>query len=118
MMHHDFKIMPNGNILGVSFISITKENAVAAGLDSTLFVGGGFFGAAVSVEVEMIFELKPDTTGGNNHQIVWEWHILDHVVPKDQAAAHPEKFSGEGWDLSSTVSGSILTGSIISKNRT
>lgn len=94
MMHHDFKPMPNGNILGVSFVSMTKEDAVNAGIDSELFVGGGIFGAAVSVEVEMIFELKPDITGGNDHQIVWEWHILDHVVSKDEAAAHPEKFSG------------------------
>jgi len=96
MSHHDFKPLPNGNVLCVAFVNVSKEEALAAGLDSILFSGsGGMFGGSVrSIEAEMIYELKPDRTGGNNHEIVWEWYLLDHVTPKENARAHPELFSG------------------------
>lgn len=102
MTHHDFKPMPNGNVLCVSFLTKTKEDAIALGFDPELFGGGGGFPktkwggmGGSSVEVERIFELQPDRTGAGNHQIVWEWNTLDHFVPiTEDAAAHPEKLSG------------------------
>lgn len=105
MLHHDFKTMPNGNILMVSFIHYDEDSAIAAGLDSSLFSSGGMFGfnktkmggfmMTSGIELEQIIELQPDRTGGGNHQIVWQWNIADHIVPSDQKFAHPEKFSGD-----------------------
>lgn len=100
MLHHDFKMLPNGNVLVVAFEETSKAEAVAKGIDSTLFTpviirNGTKRDTTYSpVQTERILEVKLDVTGGTNHQIVWEWNILDHIVPKNQAAAHPEKFSG------------------------
>ena len=33
VMHHDLEILPNGNILAISFELITPEEAIAAGKD-------------------------------------------------------------------------------------
>jgi hypothetical protein len=101
MLHHDFKVLPNGNILMVSFVCYCKDSAIAAGLDSALFTSGGriFSGLSKtqfgmsdnSVQLESLLELQPDRSGGGNHTIVWEWNIIDHVISPDLALEHPEK---------------------------
>ncbi len=88
MMHHDFKELPNGNLLCVAFETVDSGTAIKKGIDKSLFKGGMMMGAR-AMESEMIFELDK-----SSNQIVWEWHILDHVVPKEQASSHPELFSG------------------------
>ncbi|MBN1577280.1 MAG: aryl-sulfate sulfotransferase [Chitinispirillaceae bacterium] len=97
-LHHDFKPIkkPDGsiNILAVSFVTTTKEEAVAAGVDSTLFASSGHMGALKSFQAEKIIEIKPDRTGAGNSQIVWQWTMLDHVTPTDQASARPERYAG------------------------
>lgn len=105
MMHHDFKPMPNGNVLIASYVHYTKDEAIAAGLDSSLFTGNkdpfGGFGKTTfnmmgnTVELESIMELEPDRSGANDHKIVWQWNIVDHIVPVDQALSHPEKFRAD-----------------------
>ena len=103
MMHHDFKPMPNGNVLCVSFITFAKDSALALGLDSSVFSSSGMMGGMApiggggssSIELEKIFEFTPDRTGAGNHQIIWEWNIWDHIIPKEQATDHPELFSGD-----------------------
>ncbi|MBN1758269.1 MAG: aryl-sulfate sulfotransferase [Chitinispirillaceae bacterium] len=99
MMHHDFKPMPGGHILCVAFVTVARDSAMALGLDSTVFSSsggmGGIGGPSTSIELEKIFEVIPDRTGGDNHQIVWEWNIWDHIIPKEQAVDHPELFSGD-----------------------
>jgi len=104
MLHHDFKVMPNGNILMVTFVHYEKEEAIEVGIDSSLFstsMYGGFgktqFGGMGSntIELESIMELQPDRTGAGNHQIVWRWNIADHLIPAAQKLQHPEKFSGD-----------------------
>lgn len=92
--HHDHKPLPNGNVIAVSFELKTKEEMIAVGVDTMLLAGGGWGGGGNHLLSEMIFELQPDRTGGGNHQIVWEWHMWDHIIPGDQAPAHPELFSG------------------------
>jgi hypothetical protein len=86
MLHHDFKIMPNGNILKVAFVHYEKDSAITAGLDSCLFTAGCGLndglskiqvgGGSNSVELESILELHPDRTGGGNHTIVWECNVI------------------------------------------
>jgi hypothetical protein len=99
MMHHDFKPMPNGHVLCVSFVNTSRDVAQAAGMDSLVFEEGtgpgNRAGTGTSIELEKIFEVIPDKTGAGNHQIVWEWNIIDHIVPKAEALQHPELFSGD-----------------------
>lgn len=93
--HHDFKPMPNGNVLAVSFVTMLKAEALNAGLDSMLFTTSGMgMPPASSIQAEKIIEIKPDRTGAGNHEIVWEWYLVDHVTPTAQASSRPERFAG------------------------
>jgi PKD repeat protein len=87
--HHDFWIMPNGNILLNLWNAYTKPEAVAAGRNPAFVKNGGVWMVKV-IEVEPVL---PD--GGN---IVWEWNSFDHMVQNfddtkpnyGDPAAHPE----------------------------
>ncbi|MBN1577281.1 MAG: aryl-sulfate sulfotransferase [Chitinispirillaceae bacterium] len=94
MMHHDFKPMPDGNIIGVQFVTVTKAAAVNAGVDTSVFFRIPVANKNDNFQSEMIFVLKPDRSGGKKHQIIWKWFVMDHVASKDSVAAHPELFDG------------------------
>ncbi len=87
MLHHDMKPMPNGNILAVTFYTISKTKAISLGVEPSLFTAG-----AATLLGEKIIEIKPKLPSGG--EIVWEWSIFDHIVKKEDAAAHPELISG------------------------
>jgi hypothetical protein len=89
--HHDMKVMPNGNILACSFILKTIEQMKEVGVDTTL-LKSGFGGGGNFILAEIILEIDPKALPGQER--VWEWHIWDHIIPGDQATAHPELFSG------------------------
>ncbi len=92
LTHHDFAIMPNGNILSIAWESKSKEEAIAAGRNPELTPAAGLWPDKI-VEIEPI---RPD--GGN---IVWEWRLWDHLVQdfdssKDNygiIADHPRKIN-------------------------
>lgn len=67
--HHDHCVMPNGNVLIISYESKTQAELAAAGGTNT---------ALTTIWPEKIIEVKPltATTG----TIVWEWHVWDHLV--------------------------------------
>jgi hypothetical protein len=67
LQHHDFEVMPNGNILLIAWEEKTNAEAVAAGRNP----------ATVGAELypDSIIEVEPFS--GN---IVWEWHLWDHLV--------------------------------------
>lgn len=68
--HHDIKALPNGNILAIVWESKTNTEAIAQGRNPSL--------TTATVWSEKIIEIQPvGTTGGN---IVWEWHLWDHLV--------------------------------------
>lgn len=90
MLHHDFKILPNGNILAVSFVRYSRAQMIAAGVDSTIKDNGA---KAKAMLGEKIIEIKPDHEKGGG-TIVWEWVMLDHVAPKEQAMGNPHLISG------------------------
>ena len=90
MLHHDFKPLPNGNILAVSFVRYTRAQLIAAGVDSTLKDNGT---KAKAMLGEKIVEIKPDYENGGG-SIVWEWTMLDHVAPKELAMNNPNVISG------------------------
>ena len=66
-LHHDICPMPNGNVLMIAYESKTAAEATQAG-SSTSHV---FWS-------EKIIEVQPVGTNGGN--IVWEWHLWDHLV--------------------------------------
>ena len=87
--HHDLEYLPNGNILMIVRETKTYAEAIAAGRDPALM-------ADVTLQPESIIEIQP--TGLTTGEIVWEWHIWDHLVQdfdktKDNfgvVADHPE----------------------------
>ncbi len=68
--HHDAKALPNGNILVIAWESKTGAQAIAAGRNPTLVPS--------TLWSEQILEIQP--VGTNSGNIVWEWHLWDHLV--------------------------------------
>jgi hypothetical protein len=68
--HHDIKALPNGNVLAIVWESKNNTEAIAQGRNPSLVPS--------TVWSEKIIEIQPvGATGGN---IVWEWHLWDHLV--------------------------------------
>jgi hypothetical protein len=88
LSHHDICKMPNGNVLMIVWEKKTAEEAVAAGRRPETVKG--------RMLPDCIMEVKPmGKTGG---QIVWEWHVWDHLIQDHDRSkanygdvrAHPE----------------------------
>lgn len=105
-LHHDMKVLPNGNILACSFILKTIEQMKEVGVDTTLLRYSGFGGGGNSILAETILEIDRNAPAGQER--VWEWHLWDHIVPGDLATEHPELFNGS--------MGSLLTGQWVHLN--
>ena len=65
--HHDICPMPNGNVLLISYETKTAAEATQAGCSQSIIIWS-----------EKIVEVKP--TGPTTGDIVWEWHVWDHLV--------------------------------------
>ncbi len=82
---HDIEPLPNGNILVLVKDEKTEAEAIAAGK-----VGSG------DVTSTSILELEP--IGNNQANVVWEWHLWDHLIQDfdetkenfGEIAEHPE----------------------------
>ena len=92
LMHHDFKHLPNGNVIALMVESKTPADMAAAGFMPNILQPGG----DGNIAPDAIIEIQPAyPTGGN---IVWQWHVWDHLVQNYDAtknnygnpAAHPE----------------------------
>ena len=89
MENHDVYPMPNGNILVCEWERFTASQAIAMGRVASKLNGSDLW----SIEVQ---EIKPVNSGDT--QVVWEWHLWDHLVQdKDSTkpnyatvSAHPE----------------------------
>jgi hypothetical protein len=68
LLHHDIEQLPNGNILMVAWEYKSEEDAVAAGRDPDLLQDGALW-------ADKVIEVDPASG-----QIVWEWHVWDHLV--------------------------------------
>lgn len=71
LIHHDIEYMPNGNILMISWDYKTYEEAIAAGRNPDLLEEEALW-------PDKIIEVKP--TGPKEGEIVWEWHLWDHLI--------------------------------------
>ena len=69
--HHDIELMPNGNVLIVSWDKLTVQDAIDAGRDPALISGSAWLPDAI-VEIQQ--------TGPTTGTVVWEWHVMDHVI--------------------------------------
>lgn len=68
--HHDIKALPNGNVLVIAWELKTNTEAIALGRNPKL--------VPQTLWSEQILEIQPvGKTGGN---VVWEWHLWDHLV--------------------------------------
>lgn len=67
-LHHDAIWLPNGHLLAIAWERKTKDEAIAAGRDTTKLTAGKLW-------PDHIIEVDPATDS-----IVWEWHVWDHLI--------------------------------------
>ena len=96
--HHDIEPLPNGNILMIAWERKTAEEAYAAGRTS---LNDNPLNEMWS---SSIFEIQSDGNGGG--EIVWEWHLWDHLIQDENPDSdnygivgdYPELFDiNKGW---------------------
>ena len=71
LQHHDVEMLPNGNVLIIAWEYKTEQEALDAGRDPSLFSEGALW-------PDSIIEVQP--TGVDAGEIVWEWHVWDHLI--------------------------------------
>ncbi|MGB5227899.1 MAG: aryl-sulfate sulfotransferase [Eudoraea sp.] len=92
IVHHDFAVMPNGNVLALAYETSSYEYALALGRKPEFIPRSGPW-------MEKIIEIEPQGTSGG--KIVWEWRVEDHLIQEyDEAKPnygnpqeHPELFN-------------------------
>lgn len=67
-LHHDFEVLPNGNVLMIAWELKTQQVAVQEGRDPLLVGGSGLW-------PEHIIEYNPLMDS-----VVWRWNAWDHLV--------------------------------------
>ena len=86
--HHDIALMPNGNILFISYTRKTQQQALEAGK----------YQQTGDVWSESVYEIEP--LGADSLNIIWEWHLWDHLIQDKDSTVnnygnvqdHPELF--------------------------
>ena len=69
--HHDIEPLPNGNVLMIAWEYKTRDDAIASGRAPNRLQSDALW-------PDHIIEVKP--TGSDTGEIVWEWHVWDHLV--------------------------------------
>lgn len=101
--HHDFAVLPNGNILSITWESVSTDLAISQGRDpETVPESGDFW-------YDGVIEIDP-----YNAEIVWEWSVRHHVIQDFDptranygvVADHPGR-----WDINRFVP-SFVTGDV------
>jgi hypothetical protein len=88
LSHHDIEPLPNGNVLMIAWETKTRSQAIAAGRNPNTIQN--------TFMPDHVIEVEP--TGPTTGDIVWEWHVWDHLIQdfddsKDNYGAvadHPE----------------------------
>lgn len=70
-MHHNFVLLPNGNVVIIAWERRTLQQCIDAGKDTTMMIDQ-------EIWPDHLIEVQP--TGLNTGTIVWEWHAWDHLV--------------------------------------
>lgn len=71
LLHHDIEPLPNGNVLMIAWEYKTAAEAVAAGRNPSLLTDDELW-------PDHVIEVEP--TGLTSGDVVWEWHIWDHLI--------------------------------------
>ncbi len=95
--HHDMIRLPNGNVVLVVWDRKTADEAIAAGRKPEMTGGRHFM-------PDSLIEIRP--TGKTTGEVVWEWHLWDHLVQDfdsskanyGDVAAHPELVDINFWE--------------------
>lgn len=69
--HHDFKVMPNGNILVIAWEFKSEKEAIVAGRNPSLI-------PMKRIVTDQILEIKP--IGKNQGKIIWRWQAWQHLI--------------------------------------
>lgn len=69
-LHHDFQVMPNGNILVNLWEKYSQAEAISMGKDTS--------GIPIELWTEKLLEIQP--IGDSTANIVWEWNAFDHLI--------------------------------------
>jgi len=77
MTHHDFKVLPNGNLIMLVMEVKTTAEVLAAGFDPSKCVSAITTNGGLMLP-EAIIEVQPTRPYGGS--VVWEWHVWDHLV--------------------------------------
>src|SRR5207248_7917296 len=78
--HHDLTPLPNGHVLLIVWDRKTAKEALAAGRRPELTSDSHLL-------IDSLIEIKP--TGKTSGEVVWEWHLADHLVQDfDKAKAN------------------------------
>ncbi|MGC4115056.1 MAG: aryl-sulfate sulfotransferase [Myxococcales bacterium] len=76
--HHDFAVLPNGNVLLLYWETKTEIDVLALGYEPN-----------GPVWPDALVEIRP--TGPTTGEVVWEWHVWDYILPAGTPVAeHPE----------------------------
>lgn len=70
-MHHNFVILPNGNVVIIAWERKSYSESIASGRDSSLLPDG-------EVWPDHLLEIQPISI--DSGIIVWEWHAWDHLI--------------------------------------
>ena len=70
-LHHDYAMLPNGNVLMIAWEFRSLEEAIAAGRDPENLPDAKIWS-------EQIIEVRPTPPSGG--EIVWKWHVWDHLI--------------------------------------
>jgi hypothetical protein len=71
LSHHDARLLPNGNVLLIAWETKTRAEAIAAGRNPNYVTNNGLMPDHI-IEVQQ--------TGPTSGDIVWEWHVWDHLI--------------------------------------
>jgi len=69
--HHDIEALPNGNVLIIAWEYKSRAEAIQAGRSPDLLSEDALW-------PDHVIEVRP--TGPTTGEIVWEWHVWDHLV--------------------------------------
>lgn len=91
MMHHDFKLMPNGNIIFIAWEKRSNAEAIQEGFSPFVAFGS-------TIWPDKIVEIEPNASGAD---VVWEWNLWHHLIQDYNSSsnnygdidAHPRKFN-------------------------
>ena len=87
--HHDFTVLPNGDILFIAAEVISKAEALALGRAPAKLLDG-------YLAADKLVEVRPEGFSGG--EVVWQWRAIDHIVQDVNTSAstygtvadHPE----------------------------